>query len=65
MIRRIGLNWIPTWLIKKGSDAYNEYRPHVVFLPFTTFTGTYQSGRTNTPSKRWLATQKESAAIAI
>ncbi|KAF8928859.1 hypothetical protein BGZ47_001400 [Haplosporangium gracile] len=56
MIRRIGLNWIPTWLIKKGSDAYNEYRPHIVFLPFTTFTGTYQSGRTNTPSKRWLAT---------
>ncbi|KAG0295037.1 hypothetical protein BGZ96_012700 [Linnemannia gamsii] len=64
LIRRIGLNWIPTWLIKKGTDAYNEYRPHIVFLPFTTFKGTYQSGRTNTPSKRWLATQNQ-CAVAL
>ncbi|KAF9907042.1 hypothetical protein EC991_011346 [Linnemannia zychae] len=59
LIRRAGLNLIPTWLIKKGTDAYNEYRPHIVFLPFTVFKGTYQSGRTNTPSKRWLASQED------
>ncbi|KAF9326987.1 hypothetical protein BGZ91_001678 [Linnemannia elongata] len=64
MIRRIGLNWIPTWVIKMGTNAYNEYRPHIVFLPFTTFKGTYQSGRTNTPSERWLASQNHTA-VAI
>ncbi|KAF9931736.1 hypothetical protein FBU30_009660 [Linnemannia zychae] len=63
MMRRIGLNCIPNWLRKKGQDAFNEYRPHIVFLPFTKFTGTYQAGRTNTPSKRWLATQN--AAVSI
>ncbi|KAG9069777.1 hypothetical protein KI688_009102 [Linnemannia hyalina] len=66
MIRRIGFNCIPNWLLKKGTDAYNEYRPHIVFLPFTTFRGTYQSGRTNTPSKRWLASQNQTpAAVAL
>ncbi|KAF9083613.1 hypothetical protein BGX23_011292 [Mortierella sp. AD031] len=63
IIRHIGLNWIPKWLLKKGSDAINEYRPHIVFLPFTTFKGNFQTGRTNTPSKRWLAAQNKSAAV--
>ncbi|KAK3841659.1 MAG: hypothetical protein J3R72DRAFT_150451 [Linnemannia gamsii] len=65
MLRRASLNLVPTWLLKKGTDAYNEYRPHIVFLPFTTFKGTYQSGRTNTPSKRWLASQKDQTAVAL
>ncbi|KAF9385646.1 hypothetical protein CPB97_004616 [Podila verticillata] len=51
VIRYISLNWIPDWMIRWGSDKYNEYRHQVVFLPFVPLRGSFKY-KTNKPSPK-------------
>ncbi|KAG0360677.1 hypothetical protein BG005_010142 [Podila minutissima] len=51
VVRYISLNWIPNWMIRWGSDKYNEYRHQVVFLPFVPLRGSLKY-KTNKPSPK-------------
>ncbi|KAG0349204.1 hypothetical protein BG004_000859 [Podila humilis] len=62
VLRYIALHWMPNWVIRLGSDKYNEYRNQAVFLPFVPRRGAYNY-KSNKPSAKAVFAQTEAHAM--
>ncbi|KAF9141300.1 hypothetical protein BGX30_005148 [Mortierella sp. GBA39] len=65
VIRYFGLNWIPNWLVQKGLEVANSYRPQMVFLPHVPFRGTFCRTKTNNPSPRFVKEMYEKVGKVV
>ncbi|KAF9135947.1 hypothetical protein BGW39_009921 [Mortierella sp. 14UC] len=68
IIRYLGLNWFPNWIVQKGLELANSYRPQMVFLPQVPFRGTFRRTRTTKLSPRFVAewsAKERKTAVAL